>query len=59
MEGKKTRGRPRMMPLDGMMEEEYSKLKQKARKRDEMRNWKYEPAYRKAENQKKIVKNDK
>jgi len=30
MEGKKKRGRPRMMLLDWMMKEDYSKLKEKA-----------------------------
>jgi len=55
MEGKKKSGRPGMMLLNRMMEEDYSKLKERAVYRAEWRNWTYEPAYRKAENQEEEV----
>jgi len=44
MEGKKKRGRPRMMLLDWMMKDDYNKLKERAAHRSEWRHWTYEPA---------------
>jgi len=44
MEGKKKRGRPRMMLLDWMMKEDYSKLTERAGQHGEWRHWMYEPA---------------
>jgi len=44
MEGKKKRERPRMMLLDWMMKDDYSKLKERAGHRGEWRHWTYEPA---------------
>jgi len=39
MEGKKKRGRLRMMLLDWMTKVDYSKLKERAGHRGEWRNW--------------------
>ena len=44
MEGKKKRGRPRMMLLDWMLKKDYRKSKEKAGDRGEWRQWTYEPA---------------
>src|SRR6218665_2074133 len=44
IEGKKKRGRPRMMLLDWMLKEDYSKLKEKTGDHGEWRHWTYQPA---------------
>jgi len=44
MEGKRKRGRPRMMSLDWMTKDDYSKLKERAEHRGEWHHWTYEPA---------------
>ena len=51
MEGKKKRGRMRMMLLDWMMTEDFSKLKERAGHHDEWLHWTYTNLPRKAENQ--------
>src|SRR6218665_524374 len=44
MLGKRSRGRPRQMMLDGMMVEGYRKLKEQAQQREEWRRQAFEPA---------------
>ena len=44
MEGKKKRGRPRIMLPDWMLKEDYSKLKERAGHRGEWRQGTYKPA---------------
>lgn len=44
MEGKRTRGKPRVMLLDWKMKYSYSELKERAQQRDEWRHWMYKLA---------------
>ena len=44
LKGKRTRGRPRNMLLDWMMEKDYKDLKERAMNRNEWRNWNTKPA---------------
>ena len=44
MEGKRERERPRLKPMDWLMEDEYGKLKEKAQHQEEWSRWIFGPA---------------